>query len=582
MIHKFREGLIKKLLQEWRWIFRYMKRFPWHIGVYIFLGIVGTLLGLGGTVASKYLIDAVTGQDSGSIGMIAALYVGVGMLTIVTNAFTRRIAARVQNKVFNEIRADIFNRIMKTNWESVADYHSGDLLNRANNDAEKIADVVLTFIPDITTGSARFFGALAIILYYDPIMALISFAGVPFFVLTSRFLMHRMRKFQMEFRKISSEIMAFNAETFQNIQFIKSFDLIAHFSKHLQGLLKKSFDTAMKYNLFSIGTTSVVSFIGRMVSYSSFGWSIYRLWHGDITFGTMTLFLQLSGLLTAAFSSLVETVPTIMSAGISARRIIDIVDLPQEDRRMDTEAAALMEKARVTGISIQLQNASFSYKNGYTVFDSVDLHASPGEIVALVGPSGQGKTTILRILLGLVNLNDSTAEISPDGDPSMKLPIGPSTRGLFTYVPQGNMLFTGSVAENLRLVKPDATDEELVNALKAACIDSYVLNLPNGLASMIGEQGHGFSEGQAQRISIARALLSDAPVLLLDEATSALDIDTERTVLRNVMKHDSRKTVIVTTHRPSVLNICTRIYRVGDKHVSLMDKEESLRSMEDF
>jgi len=296
----------------------------------------------------------------------------------------------------------------------------------------------------------------------------------------------------------------------------------------------------------------------------------------------MTLFLQMSSYLTAAFSSLVDTVPTILSAGTSARRIMDIVELPLEDRQMDAQAALLKEKARDTGIAIRLQNVSFSYKNGHTVLLGVNLHASPGEIVALIGPSGQGKTTILRVLLGLVNLKDSVAEISPDGDPSMTLPIGASTRGLFTYVPQGNMLFTGTVAENLRLVKPEATDDELIRALHAACMDDYILSLPDGLASKVGEHGHGFSEGQAQRISIARALISDAPVLLLDEATSALDIDTERDVLRNMVLHTSRKTIIVTTHRSSVLEVCTRVYRVHDMHVSLMDEHELARYTENF
>ena len=582
LIRKIREGLLKKLLEEWAWIARYMKRYTGQILFYIVLGVSSTLLGLAGSLLSKRLIDVVTGFDTGSIGAIAAMYIGFGLFGIVIGALVSRVSTKVQTKVHQEIRADVFDRIMMTDWEAMADYHSGDLLNRANGDTGAVASSVLGFFPSLITSVVQFAGALLIILYYDPIMALIALSSAPILAISSKFLLRKMREFQMENRKISSEIMSFNNEAFQNVQFIKAFELAGRFSSRMHALQQKSYDYIMRHNAFSIATSSVMSLIGKVISWLIFGWSVYRLWQGDITFGTMTLFLQLSGSLSGAFNALVGVVPTMVSAGTSARRVMDIVELQSEDRALDTSAEALRLRAQADGVALSLDAVSFAYKAGKTIFEDVHLQAAPGEIVALVGPTGGGKTTLLRVLLGLVNIKAGTAQVYPQGEPSIVLPVGPSTRRLFTYVPQGNMLFSGTVAENLRVVKPKASEDEMREVLRSACILDEILALPDGLDSKIGERGHGFSEGQAQRISIARALLSDAPVFLLDEATSALDIATERKVLRSIMRHDSLKTIIVATHRPSVLDMCTRVYQVADGRVTMMDQAEYQRLIDAF
>ena len=580
-LRRFRGELLKKLIEEWAWILRYMKRYVWQMVFYIALGISGTLLGLAGSVVSKYLIDAVTGFHTGSIGWIASLYVGMGLANIIISAFTSRITVKVTTKVQQEIRADIFDRVMFTDWESLAAYHSGDLLNRATGDAGAVAGTVLSFVPNVITSFVQFIGALGIILYYDPVMALIALSSAPILILSSQYLMRKMRQFQMESRKISSDIMVFNQEAFQNVQFIKSFDLIHRFSTRMRDLQKRSYDFTMRQNLFSIATSSTMSLIGRIISYVIYGWGVYRLWQGDITYGTMTLFIQMAGSLSGSFSSLVNVAPQMLSAGTSARRVMDIVELEREQHGDDKRAETLQAKAQETGVTVSLKDVAFAYKNGQQVFSGVNLKAAPGEIVALVGPSGEGKTTMLRLLLGLVIIREGEGLVSIGDGSGDSLPISPSTRRLFTYVPQGNMLFSLSIGDNLRLIKPDATDEQIITALRMACIDQVVLGLPEGINSKIGERGHGFSEGQGQRISIARALLSDAPVLLLDEATSALDITTERNVLRNILEKDRQKTIILTTHRPSVLCMCNRAYRVGEHKVEIMDDMERQRYMQE-
>ncbi len=202
------------------------------------------------------------------------------------------------------------------------------------------------------------------------------------------------------------------------------------------------------------------------------------------------------------------------------------------------------------------------------------MEAHPHEIVALVGPSGEGKTTLLRLILSLLSSQSGTCRVYGGTDEENGLPLSPATRRLFSYVPQGNTMFSGTIAENMRNVKPDATDEEIIDALKLSCAWDFVEKLPDGIESMVKERGGGFSEGQSQRLSIARALLRKSPILLLDEATSALDVATERKVLKNIMRDEYPRTCIVTTHRPTVLGICSKVYAIRDKRCNLLSEEE--------
>ncbi len=578
VVQGIRNGKLKRLIEEWLWIGRYMKQYKWQIALYTLLGIIGIVLGLAGSVVSKYLIDAVTGFNTASAGLIAILYLGMGFLGIAINAFVNRISTRIQMKVQQEIRAEAFHHVMMTDWESIADYHSGDLLNRTSNDTSTVSNAVLGFVPELITNIIRFAGALLIILYFDQVMAFIALSGAPVVVLSSKFLLSRIRAYQVESKKISSEIMSFNEEAFQNLQFVKSFGLLGNFTGKMRALQEKSYELNMRHNMLTIGATSIMALLGWLISFACYGWSIYRLWHGDITYGTMTLFLQLAGSLSGSFGSLVGIVPQILSAGTSARRVMDIVELPYECNCAGENASALKDKAEMNGLEIMMDGVSFTYRNGRSVLANVNLHAASGEIIGLVGPSGQGKTTIFRMLLGLINPKQGSMTVYPDGERSLAQPIDTNTRSLFAYVPQGNILFSGTVAENLRLGRPDATDSELIHALKDACIDDEVLSLPDGLYSRIGERGYGFSEGQNQRISIARALLSDAPILLLDEATSALDFTKEQCILQNIHRHYKNKIIIIATHRLSILNVCTQTYYVNAQNVSLIERRLSAYS----
>ena len=580
VIRKIKEGMLQEMYEETKWMYTYAKKYKFQIVFYIFLGVLTTVMGLASSVGSKYLIDAVTGQDSGNIALIALFIVAMGLFSIGINAITTMISARINIKVNNEIQAEVYDKILVADWISMKEFHSGDLLNRLNGDVNTVASSILSWIPSLITRSAQFFGILAIILYYDPTMAVIALGSAPVMLIVSKTLMKKMRDYNKRMRQVSSDVMSFNEESFQNIQSIKAFDLVGLFSKRLRDVQQNYKDVFLDYNKFSVYTSSFMSVVGMFVAYACFGWGVYRLWTGHITFGTMTLFVQLSGQLSSSFKSIVSLVPSAISATTSAGRIMEFFKIKDESELEDDKAKLIQNNTQGKGLSVVLDDVEFSYNENKTVFQHADIVANPGEIVALVGPSGEGKTTMIRLLLGLINTKSGNASIRDINGVSCK--ISSATRRFFAYVPQGNTIFSGTIAENMRMVKQDATDAEIVEALKAACAYDFVNKLPDGINSKVGERGSGFSEGQAQRLSIARALIRKSPILLLDEATSALDVFTERQVLRNIMNMGYARTCIVTTHRPSVLTMCDKVYKIDSGVVCDIDEKEVNMLIRDF
>jgi ABC-type multidrug transport system fused ATPase/permease subunit len=276
----------------------------------------------------------------------------------------------------------------------------------------------------------------------------------------------------------------------------------------------------------------------------------------------MTLFLQISGSLTSSFTTLVALVPSAISIATAAGRIMEVTTLSSENDEDYEKATAMLSKAKEKGIKVSAENVTYAYKDGdKSVINNASFEVSPGETIALIGPSGEGKTTLLRLILGLMEPDSGKMEMSVGNE---AISISDSTRRFCSYVPQGNTVFSGTIAENLRLVKDDATEEEIIEVLKIADAWSFVSELPLGIDTIIGERGVNFSEGQVQRLSIARAVLREAYVLVMDEATSALDAETECTVLKNLMASNPLRACIITTHRPSMLQYCDRIYKISE------------------
>ena len=556
IIEKYKSGAFREMWNETKWLYSYAAKYKWLIVIYIVIGLFATGLALAASLVTKNLINEVLG---GKISAAAvALYVFLGLSGIAVSALNRRLSAKISLRVNNEIRADVFGKFISTTWEDVSAFHSGDLLNRINGDVSTVADSVIGWIPSVTIKSAQFIGAIAIICYYDAAMALLSLISIPAAALISSLLLRKMRSYGTKIREAGSELMSFFEESLQNIQTVKAFGLSQSLDGRLAQLQKIYYDTSLEYNALSVKVTSGMSVLGLFVSYLCMGWCIFRLFTGAIDIGTMVLFIQLSSYLSSSISSLISSVPTVISATVSAGRIISVLNLPREEEDESLAAREIADFGEAP--EIEFRDVSFGYKNGGKVFSEVNLTVAPGEFAAFVGPSGGGKTTLLRLLLGLVKPQSGKATLSAKGKTTE---ISSVTRRIFTYVPQEKAMFSGTVAEMLRLFSPEATDEEINAALKAACAYDFVAALPEGINTPLGERGAGFSEGQNQRLAIARAVLRKAPVLLLDEATSALDLETERRVLENITALCRGKTLIVMTHRESVLPLCDSVYRIS-------------------
>lgn len=561
-LRKLNRGILHDIWCETRWIYRHTKAYKKSILLFILIGLLTTVLSMVSAVLSKRLINYIIEQRGWHVLQNGILVVLFSLFSILFGAISSRYSAKINLRVSNELRAEVFGAFMNTDWQALQQYHSGDLLNRINSDVSTVAGSVLGWVPTLVVKTAQFFASLLVILYYDPTMALFTLLSAPISLLIAKPFVRKMRKYSNEMRSVSSEMMSFNEEAFQNAQSIKAFNLVDSFRSRLDQVQQIYYDTAMQHNRVSVLNSSLLSTIGMVASYLCLGWGAYRLWDGAIDFGTMVLFIQLASYLSSALSALFKLVPTTIDCTVSAQRIMTILDLPREPEA-DTAA---VDAIRNADVSLRVEDMSFSYHDRAAILEGIHLDVAPQEVVAIIGASGSGKTTLFRILLGLLR-PDAGSLTLVSGETSV--PISPATRGLFAYVPQDNVIFSGTAADTLRLIRPEASDDDIWAALRVACADDFVRELPDGIYSQMSERGGSLSIGQNQRLAIARAVLADAPIMLLDEVTSALDLETEELVLQNIAALPN-KTCIISTHRPSVLSLCDHIYKIQDKHLQVV------------
>ena len=569
---RYKEGTFRDILEDWKWIFSYSKRYKGAIVFYTLLGVFSTTLSLIAGVVGKYIIDIVTGYKTEMLGTLAATMVSSALFSLIFNNLLNRVSTKLKLNIHHEIQADIFDKIMDADWLSISKYRSGDILNRFIIDTRTVSENAISWIPNLVIAVYSMLATFAVIWNYSKVMALLAIASAPVMLAMSRFVIGKQREYSRKTRETSSKIMTFDVETFYNMDSIKSFGVSPLYGKKLREWQEKYKDISLESNLFSIKTNVFMSLVSNVIQFVAFGYCLWLLWKNEITFGTMSLFLTQRNRMSSAFNNVVAIVPSFLNTSISANRIRELAQLPKEKH---------LSNRQITGkVRVRMEDVDFAYEEGNPVLQNVQFSADPGKIAALVGPSGQGKTTMIRLILGLVEPDKGKAGILLEDDSF--IPGNADIRNCFAYVPQGNTILSGTIADNMRIVKEDATDEEIIECLKLACAWDFVKDMNEGINSSVGERGKGLSEGQAQRIAIARSLLRDAPVLLFDEATSALDVATERQVLRNIMEQYKDKTCIVTTHRPSVLAMADKVYGVMDKEVRELSEEESARLAMDF
>ena len=411
-----KQGTLKKMWKQTLWIYQYGRRYWKAMILYTLLGLVGTGVSLVSSLISRDLVDIITGHQTGKLVSTFAAMIGFSVANILVSQASGYASTFINLKVDSEIKNDIFAKMLVTDWESLTDYHTGDLVTRWSSDASNISSGILNWIPNLIIYTFRFISALAIVLYYDPTFALFALLGIPFSALLSKPLLKRMRDNNQRSAAMNAKLYGFNQEAFSNIQTIKAFDLIHFYTEKLKSLQKDYVNMRLDFQKMSILTSVLMSIIGFIVSYSCYGWGIYRVWSNAISYGTMTMFLSLSGTLTSSVNSLVSLIPSAISLTISAGRLMDIVEMPQEDYSQDSAVRNFEKQHKSEGIGLNMQDLSYTYHNGTAVFANASIEAYPHEIVALVGPSGEGKTTMLRLILSLLTPQEGSSHICAGTD----------------------------------------------------------------------------------------------------------------------------------------------------------------------
>ena len=575
---KNKEKRFGEIINELKNIALLTRKYISSVIVFTIMAVLSVVFGLLSTLVTQSLIDFVTKSNAqnnllrfDSIGAAVGAAVAFTVFKIIFSAVNSRVAEKIRIRINTEMTADTFDRFICSEWEYTSDFASGDILNRFNSDVSTVASSVIGIVPTAITKMFQFAAALCVILYYDPVMALIALVTIPLSLLCSRFLIKQMHTYAKELKKISSKMMTFNSDALFNMQYLKSFGLVTVFCNKLRKIQSEYIKLSLDYNKFSIIVTSIISFVTQIVTYACFGWGVFRLWSGAISFGTLVLFIQLYSMLSGSFGSIVGIVPTLINSVAASERISEIRNLPEDESLEDDDVSAFYKENSDGHLKLLFDNVSFRYKEETeNALSNVSFECQTGDFVALTGPSGEGKTTMLRLMLSLIHPSEGECRIA-DIRTGEYINIAPSTRKFFSYVPQKNTMFRDTLSANMRMVKADATDDEIIAALKTACAYDFVMKEKAGINCMVGDGGTGFSEGQMQRLSIARALLRNAPIILLDEATSALDVDTEQQVLKNLSEWGKNKICIFTTHRPSVFEVCNKAYIVTDSEcVSVM------------
>lgn len=496
----------------------------------------------------KHLIDIATHQADGNIAIGLASMTGCIVLQLLLSSLVNRLYAHTEISLRNRLRQNLFEHILKSHWSGRETFHSGDMLNRMEEDVRTVTDLLAGSIPSAGITLFQLAGAALFLFCLDHRMAVVILLIMPLALLFSKLYMKRMRHLTREIRATDSRLQSHLQENLQHRTLISTLEytsMAADMISTLQSGLKR---LVMRRNSFSIFSGLMVQ-AGFALGYlTAFAWGIYGLDTGTVTFGTLTAFLQLVAQVQRPVVELARQIPAFISALTSVERIDELTSLPLEE-----QGEPLILKGKV---GIRLENVTFAYPDGKRkVIEHFTHDFEPGSLTAVLGETGSGKSTMVRLMLALLR---------PDGgnitlyDERQSLPASPLTRRNFVYVPQGNTLVSGTLRDNLLLGNPEATDAQMWKALHMAAAD-FVHELPQGLGTPCGEMGTGLSEGQAQRIAIARGLLRPGNIVLLDEPTSSLDSDTEQTLLERLSHTIQGKTLIIITHQMQTARLCDKI-----------------------
>ena len=532
----------------------------WQIGKgYRLQATINTLLGIlivGADLlfvwTTKLAVDIATKSNTSvSLNTAFALLICVILLQILLGIASRWVKATLGVKSLNRMHSNFFSLLLNSDWRELRNFHTGDLTNRLQRDASEITSFITESLPTLITTIIKFFAAFGFLYLMDSTLALIIVGILPVFIIMGRLYVNRMRAITHNVRTSESNIQSLMQETLQHTPVVKTLQQVPYIVEKLLMLQKRLRQEIIQKTKYSTFTSTLLN-LGFAVGYFfTFAWGTYSLSQGTISYGTLIAFVQLVSQIQDPVRTLTRFIPIFVSVSTSCDRLIEIATLPIEPLPLKEP---LLQK-----VGISINNISFAYdSHSRKIFDNYSLAIPPKSRVAIMGETGSGKTTLIRLLLSLITPNSGTIQLFDD---KRRIEVTPTARSHFAYLPQGNTLLSGTIRENLLLGNPHATEDEMYQALDIACAN-FVQQLPNGLDTSCTEHGGGFSEGQAQRICIARTLLRNAPILLLDEATSALDATTERNVVENIINHRPNHTLIFITHRTEITNLCDTIVKL--------------------
>ena len=516
-------------------------------------GIAGVVLSLLFVNTMQRSIDIASGAEEGSLYLWVSAMAVIMFAEFGVNISRIWIKNILGIKAQNEMQRQMLDRLLRAEWKGRDRHHSGDITNRLENDVSTVVTFLTETLPNMLSTLLMFLGAFTYLCLMDYMLALITVGMLPIFLLLSRIYISKMRKYTRRIRNFDSKVQSILQETVQNRMLIKTLecgDMVINRLDNRQINLRHHVKRRTRFSVLSNVTLHGGFAIGFLIA---FLWSTYRLSQHAITFGAMTAFLQLVNRIQTPAKDLTRLAPAFVAVLTAAERLIELEEMPQEE---DGENISMPSPC-----GIKLCNVSFGYDDGdENIIDNLSFDFPPGSCTAVLGETGAGKTTLIRLLLGLLKPKYGTITIYND---EQNHNMSALMRCNMVYVPQGNTLMSGTIRDNLLMADPNATDHDMMGALHTACAD-FVAELPEGLYTTIDEKGGGLSEGQSQRITIARALLRKRSIMLFDEATSALDPETEKMLLTNILKNEEQ-TIIFITHRMAVLEYCDKRLNMDDK-----------------